>query len=371
MEIDPGWGAWGALAYLFSNPGIRAFLSDPEVVNHRHHGPGDGQRNIDSVVGAWCRRNSLPYFVHVPSLAQHIGETSTISCNGSSASATVTAATITLSEEKVVTGLTKPVPSNTCGIEDFTITTEVSAIVRPLSALSAVDIKVGGVKRVEIDDKTRDPITGKITIKFLKASSMTPKNKPDGDTQLQATLDHKVCHEIPVIAPYAVVPVSTPETMVDGENEVADKCSSPAYFGALGENQVYLCTVYGVDQNIRVNDQFGQPLNAIYDGAPVFENVSGWKPINQNISGGHYSDPVGSIVARPPPPSGSPKLLKTNSVAIDWPNADPIPAVNFNDTQRIGVQIAGITLNTGIKNRQLSVVPITSTTTAKVTINWK
>jgi hypothetical protein len=77
-SINPGWGAWGALAYLFSNPGIREFLSDSKVVNHRHCGPAAGQRNIDSVVGDWCRRRDLSYFVHVPSLAQHIGRTSTI-----------------------------------------------------------------------------------------------------------------------------------------------------------------------------------------------------------------------------------------------------------------------------------------------------
>jgi hypothetical protein len=77
-SINPGWGAWGALAYLFSNPGIREFLSDSKVVNHRHGGQAKGQRNIDSVVGDWCQRRDLPYFVHVPSLAQHIGRTSTI-----------------------------------------------------------------------------------------------------------------------------------------------------------------------------------------------------------------------------------------------------------------------------------------------------
>lgn len=73
-----GWKAWGALAYVFSNPGLRAFLSDPVVLNHRHHGPADGLRNIDSVVGSWCQRANLPYFVHIPSLVQHTGDTSTI-----------------------------------------------------------------------------------------------------------------------------------------------------------------------------------------------------------------------------------------------------------------------------------------------------
>lgn len=75
---DRGWDSWGALAYIFPNPSARALLSDPMVIDHRHHGPADGLRNIDSVVGLWCQRSGLPYFVHAPSLAQHIGETSTI-----------------------------------------------------------------------------------------------------------------------------------------------------------------------------------------------------------------------------------------------------------------------------------------------------
>lgn len=76
--LDNGWETWGALAYVFPNPSARALICDSVVVNHRHHGPADGARNVDSVVGSWCRRSGLPYFVHVPSLAHHIGETSTI-----------------------------------------------------------------------------------------------------------------------------------------------------------------------------------------------------------------------------------------------------------------------------------------------------
>ncbi|HUY88401.1 MAG TPA: hypothetical protein VMV10_06685 [Pirellulales bacterium] len=75
---DRGWETWGALAYVFPNPSARALLADPLVINHRHHGPASGMQNIDSVVGSWCLRSKMPYFVHVPSLAQHIGHTSTI-----------------------------------------------------------------------------------------------------------------------------------------------------------------------------------------------------------------------------------------------------------------------------------------------------
>lgn len=80
---DRGWDSWGALAYIFPNPSARAVLTDPAVLNHRHHGPAGGLRNIDSVLGSFCRRSRLQYWVHVPSLAQHIGCTSTIWHHGS------------------------------------------------------------------------------------------------------------------------------------------------------------------------------------------------------------------------------------------------------------------------------------------------
>ncbi len=80
---DRGWDSWGALTYIFPNRSARHLLSDPMVLNHRDSGPANGLRNVDSVVGAWCQRAKLQYIVHSPSLAQHIGDTSTIWTNGS------------------------------------------------------------------------------------------------------------------------------------------------------------------------------------------------------------------------------------------------------------------------------------------------
>jgi hypothetical protein len=78
-----GWDAWGAQAYIFPPASARAFLANPIGYEHRCVGPGQGLRNIDSIVGQWCLDQKLPYFVHVPSLAQHIGETSTLYPDGS------------------------------------------------------------------------------------------------------------------------------------------------------------------------------------------------------------------------------------------------------------------------------------------------
>jgi hypothetical protein len=73
-----GKRTFGALAYVFSNVSLRAFLSHPIVINHCRRELEHGRAHIDSVVGEWCLQSGLPYYVHSPSLAQHIGDTSTI-----------------------------------------------------------------------------------------------------------------------------------------------------------------------------------------------------------------------------------------------------------------------------------------------------
>jgi hypothetical protein len=75
---EVGWGAWGALAYVFPNPAVRSFLGDPRVIAHRSRGPRGGVVNVDSVVGRWCEESAQGYWMHNPSLAQHIGQTTTL-----------------------------------------------------------------------------------------------------------------------------------------------------------------------------------------------------------------------------------------------------------------------------------------------------
>lgn len=76
--VSHGWHTWGAQAYVFPSASARRLISDLQVVDHRRIGPAEGLRNVDSVVGAWCLRRGLPYYVHIPSLAQHVGHTSTL-----------------------------------------------------------------------------------------------------------------------------------------------------------------------------------------------------------------------------------------------------------------------------------------------------
>jgi hypothetical protein len=73
-----GWGCLNALAYIFSNECAFKILANAAVVNHRRAGPEEGTKHIDRVVGRWCEEERLNYYVHCPSLCEHIGDTSTL-----------------------------------------------------------------------------------------------------------------------------------------------------------------------------------------------------------------------------------------------------------------------------------------------------
>lgn len=75
---DRGWRTWTAQALVFPNPTARALVAAGQLVAHRYSGPHDGLRNIDCIVGKWCREARRPFYVIYPSLAEHIGETSTL-----------------------------------------------------------------------------------------------------------------------------------------------------------------------------------------------------------------------------------------------------------------------------------------------------
>jgi hypothetical protein len=77
-ELDEGARLWGALAMVFCNRLAYQFLGSEIARNHRRHGINEGLRNVDTVVGIWCQRERVKYFVYVPSLVQHIGITSTL-----------------------------------------------------------------------------------------------------------------------------------------------------------------------------------------------------------------------------------------------------------------------------------------------------
>ena len=77
-SIPSSGGLPGALALVFPNLAVRMLLSDRHVLLHRRRGPSHALKLIDVVVGQWAERIQVPAWGFCPSLAQHIGETSTI-----------------------------------------------------------------------------------------------------------------------------------------------------------------------------------------------------------------------------------------------------------------------------------------------------
>jgi hypothetical protein len=80
---QPGWYAldgrwvWGAQAFVFSNSAARHLATDRQVFEHRWSG-GRADTHVDVEIGNWARRQDKSVYYPVPSLVQHIGQTSTL-----------------------------------------------------------------------------------------------------------------------------------------------------------------------------------------------------------------------------------------------------------------------------------------------------
>ena len=72
-----GKWVWGAQAFVFPNQAARQFVVDQDVVEHRWTGRLK-HAQIDVVVGDWALRKQMNVYYPVPSLVQHIGQTSTL-----------------------------------------------------------------------------------------------------------------------------------------------------------------------------------------------------------------------------------------------------------------------------------------------------
>lgn len=75
-ETKAGWGLYGALALCMRRDAAEELLQARRFVNH------PGPRQLDSIIGLTMLDLRRPSFVHLPSLVDHIGETSTIGHGG-------------------------------------------------------------------------------------------------------------------------------------------------------------------------------------------------------------------------------------------------------------------------------------------------
>jgi hypothetical protein len=71
-ECRVGWTFWGALAFAMPRDAAEDLLRHPRFTNHR------GAQQVDAVVSASMLDLGRPIYVHVPSLVDHVGDTSTV-----------------------------------------------------------------------------------------------------------------------------------------------------------------------------------------------------------------------------------------------------------------------------------------------------
>lgn len=82
--INRGLSFNTAQTIAFTRDGLINFLSTPYVWLYRqgkidqHSRKSHGTRNFDGMVGSWAKRTKRRIYVHTPSLARHIGDTSTM-----------------------------------------------------------------------------------------------------------------------------------------------------------------------------------------------------------------------------------------------------------------------------------------------------
>lgn len=67
----------GAMALVFNNEAFRELLGNPRMVNHRLDSTR-GNKNVDGTIAEALRYTGWTEYVHTPSLAQHIGEESSM-----------------------------------------------------------------------------------------------------------------------------------------------------------------------------------------------------------------------------------------------------------------------------------------------------
>lgn len=82
--IAPGWSTdpypwWcGAQAFIFPAEIARRFLLDERIHAYRWTAPSGGKTHIDSLIGEWAAAERIRVWHPMPSLVQHVGNTSTL-----------------------------------------------------------------------------------------------------------------------------------------------------------------------------------------------------------------------------------------------------------------------------------------------------
>lgn len=213
-----------------------------------------------------------------------------------------------------------------------------------------------------VGEPTVDAQAGTITF-TVRGISATPAEHPDGDTSIEAVLNDKVCGTVPAIV---VVPsrIKAPFPEADGqvtpENVAINRTTSPALFDVKPPHKG-LVTLYGHELDITIQDQFGNDLDGMYQGAEIQEIIRGVgrRPINRTLDAqGTYEDPVGLFATHIP----RVVVHQDSDAAQQWPNESPLPMSNIPAPKRDHLQtffvvVGGHTVQPQVRRRVTGTLP--------------
>jgi hypothetical protein len=258
------------------------------------------------------------------------------------------------------------------------------AYVSPVDQASDVTLSLGG-EISATNGFTADDVFG--TIKFTEHAQhpTPPASSPTPDTQITAKIgDSAVLGQSPVLVyePYSVInpnPAGTQTSaIIAPKNLAVDSTTVPADF-TVAPPYVDLSTEYlPPPTTVHVNDQFGELLDSMFNGADVKEQfpfgnpLGSWDPINVSISNGSYSDEVFVYS------DTNNSVLANNDAANNWVNVDqPLDIATqtglLQDTYpaSMSVEVGGVQLNPGIVGRSVGwSEPNGAKTPVTITITW-
>lgn len=162
---------------------------------------------------------------------------------------TISPTTVSFDPNPVITGYSLPITSST-------IKRTVNATVTPASDANNITFDVSGVVRVGVKIISADNATGIIILEVKgNGTGPTPVSSPSGDTTINAKYSGNTVGQAQAIV---VIPVTQKHKV---ETSFCINSSEPPSSG-----KTHLFTEAGATVTITFFDQFGNALNAIYDG---------------------------------------------------------------------------------------------------------
>ena len=271
--------------------------------------------------------------------------------------------TVTFSPAPVKTGYSLP-------LVDSTLATTVTATVDPKARVADISFRMAGKDSglASLGPITKDATNGTAVfdVKGTGQSTNSSVTKIEAvcEGRVLASVDVKVLVPKKIATPYPEKEASAPTV----ENLLGDSNTRPPWYvpgepdAVLHGTEVGLATLWYHTLTVKVNDQFDNLLDPLYNGQPVQERAPDgvWVRI-QEINNGTYPDPVGPYLVRnQTDPNVFPareeyvRPSREDSIAAGWHDATPKPNIpEMSVIQTLPVKVAGHAVGT-ISRRVIS-----------------